>query len=282
MVSGIHDGINDQPARDRRCDGSSSDPMTTTGAPVLTFACTACGRCCQGLRLPLSIREARDWSAAGGVVELFCEAAPDLGPPDDPAALHRWASGFAGVSGTLPIRVRLMLVAAFDGPCPRLLPDMRCGAYAERPSACRIYPAEMRPDRIVDPAAKLCPPEAWSPDAPPLIDAAGRIVDEEVGGAIAALTDAQQTDAAAKAALAQALGLHAVALANEGSVVVLPDGVRLRAAIDAVVGAPAAAPAGWRFVTDSADTAALIVDAGGESGPAAGLTEATYRAYVSA
>ncbi len=254
--------------------------------PAISFGCTACGLCCHGLRLPLSIREARDWSAAGGVVELFCEAIPDLGPPDDAAALHRWAIGFTAHSGTLPIRVRLMLVAAFDGPCPRLLPDMRCGAYAERPSACRIYPAEMRPDHNIDPATKLCPPEAWGPDAPPLIDATGRIVDEEVGGALTALTHAQRADAGAKAALAHALGLRDVALANEGSVVVAPDGVRLRAAIDAAVDAaveaPAAALAGWRFATDSADTAALIVDAGGESGPTADLTDATYRAYVAA
>jgi len=247
-------------------------------ARLPAFACTACGRCCHGLRLPLSVAEARDWAANGGTVELRCEAAPDLGPPGDAAALHRWAIGFPAHSGGLAIRVALTPVAAFDGACPRLLPDRRCGAYERRPNACRIYPAEVRPDRAVDPADKLCPPEAWNAAPGPANDAA-----TAAGTAIRALTIAQRDDRATKARLAHRLGLTDVALANEGSVVVVLAADRLLAAIAAVAGEDDEVPAtDWRFVTASATTAALVADAGGTVARAGALAGARYEPFVAA
>lgn len=245
-------------------------------ASVPAFACTACGRCCHGLRLPLSVAEALDWAANGGTVELWCDAAPDLGPPQDAAARHRWAGGFAAHSGSMAIRVSLTPVAAFDGACPRLLPDRRCGAYDRRPDACRIYPAEVRPDRVIDPADKLCPPEAWgiaaASDAPDAATAAAP--------AIRALVAARHDDRSIKARLAQRLGLADVALANEGSVVVVPEGQRLIAAIRAALPPNDAPATDWRFVTAAATTAALIADAGGTVGGVEPSAGARYETFV--
>ena len=48
------------------------------------------------------------------------------------------------MSGSLPTRVVVILTGAYEGPCPNLQPDMRCGIYEQRPLVCRIYPAEIK------------------------------------------------------------------------------------------------------------------------------------------
>jgi hypothetical protein len=73
------------------------------------------------------------------------------------------------MSGTIPIRVSVILAAGFEGACPHLRPDMRCGNYDARPRVCRIYPAEISPNVALAPANKACPPETWSDDQPILM-----------------------------------------------------------------------------------------------------------------
>jgi Fe-S-cluster containining protein len=222
---------------------------------TIPFSCTACGRCCHDLRLPLSVREAIDWIARGGTVELLCDAAPANDDAADPASAYRRERSLAGVSGTLAIRVNVTLAATFTGACPHLLPSMWCGAYEARPNTCRIYPAELLPGRVVDPPSKLCPPEAW--------DGRGLPLDQQAH-AVAEARAAALADVPHKQRLVALLGLDIAALSNEGLMIHRPDLVVLADALAASSdAADEVEPHHWRFATRSAATAALIADAGG-------------------
>lgn len=230
------------------------------------FACTACGRCCHDLRLPLGMDEVAAWIARGGTVELWCDAVADVGVPDGAEALYRHQRSFAAVSGDLPIRVGVQAVAAFDGACPHLAPDMRCGAYEARPRTCRIYPAEVVPGRRVDPAAKSCPPEAWSDTPSP--DNADTVT------AVAGFVAAHVADQPVRARLAARLGIDRAALRNEGYAVVRPDQTLLAEAV-AAARAGGDAATHWRLVSPREATRALMAEAGaqvaGEDAPGAYL-----------
>jgi Fe-S-cluster containining protein len=193
-----------------------------------------CGRCCHDLRLPLAIDEALDWMARGGAVHLFCDAIvwPQDPPHTDQLAQHRKRRSFAAQCGALPIRVTVTLVAAFDGPCPNLRPDMSCGAYDRRPRVCRIYPAEVNPFQTLDPATKACPADAWS-DAGPVLTHAGRIANADTAVLIAQSLEADERDRVAKTHLCALLGYSTAALANEGFAIYAPSSDRLEAALRA-------------------------------------------------
>ena len=98
------------------------------------FNCTRCGRCCRNLKLPLTASEAMAWLAEGHALQLICEAMPALEEPavKDPKAAHRHRRSFEALSGSLPTRVIVMLVANLAGQCPNLRTDMRCGIYDRR------------------------------------------------------------------------------------------------------------------------------------------------------
>ncbi|WP_224011874.1 YkgJ family cysteine cluster protein [Paraburkholderia tropica] len=200
------------------------------------FSCTMCGRCCHDLRIPLSLAEARVWLRDGGDVQLFCEALPWPVEPsaDDAHAAYKRARSFAAMSGTLPVRIVAMVVAAFDGPCPNLLPDLRCGAYDHRPRVCRIYPAEVNPFVAFDPSAKGCPPEAWE-SRYPVFEIAGRYVNETVQADIALRRGSDVADVPGKRALCGELGVRMAALANEGFVIVNPGRDAMDAALAAAI-----------------------------------------------
>ena len=198
--------------------------------------------------------EVAGWIARGGTVELWCDAVADVGDDGEAEAHYRYQRSFAGVSGTLPIRVGLQAVAAFDGACPHLAVDMRCGAYDARPRTCRIYPAEVVPGLTLDPAAKSCPPEAWS-GAPVTFDA-------ETRGAAAAFLHAHAADQPVRARLAALLELDRAALRNEGFVVVRPAPELLATAIAAALAGEGGAPRAWQLVSPRAPTRALIEQAG--------------------
>jgi Fe-S-cluster containining protein len=211
----------------------STDDSTIESA--LRFACTSCGKCCNGLRLLLSLSEAVDWLAHGGRVELLCDAAPDLPFPEGSGEAYRAARAVPATSQALPVTIALLPTAVFDGPCPNLQADMRCGAYERRPNACRIYPAEIRPDRRIMPAEKLCPPEAWGGDRPAFSDPLRGIADPVTAFAITGARTAGIEDVARKARLLKRLGIDQVALANEGYAVWKPDPALLLEALRAVM-----------------------------------------------
>ncbi len=233
----------------------------------LTFDCTMCGRCCHDLRLPVSVEEAVTWIDRGGHVELLCDARPlgddgDYGPS---RTTYQHARAFAAISGDVPVHVSVTLVATFAGPCPFLLPDMRCGNYEARPRVCRIYPAEVNPFIAVDPCAKACPNEAWAPHQPPLLEA-GRVVDPTVRESIDGTRRAGLSDAGAKRRLCRLLGIDIAAFGNEGLAVHVPPLATLRNGLVAALrdeDADADEPIlAWRISTNRATTYTMLRDAG--------------------
>lgn len=191
--------------------------------PDVDFTCTECAKCCHDLRLPLTVEEAIAWLSRGASVEILCEAVPWLAepPPENAWAAHKRRRSFAATCGELPIRVTVILAAAFAGPCPNLLPNKRCGIYGERPLVCRIYPAEINPFIALDPRHKACPPDAWTPGLPALVRA-GRVVDARTIEAIERSRRADADELPLKARLCRALGIDRAAIANEGFVVHSP------------------------------------------------------------
>jgi Fe-S-cluster containining protein len=201
----------------------------------IDFECTMCGKCCHDLRLPLTVAEALAWLGRGNEVQILCEALPW---PEEPAAdnlqaAHKRRRSFAAMSGSLPTRIVVILTGAFAGPCPNLQADMRCGIYEERPLVCRIYPAEINPFIQLEPAAKGCPPEAWTPGLAPLMRG-GQLVDATTVELIQKSRAADAQDAVAKQRLCALLGVDVAALANEGFVVHTPKREALLAALERV------------------------------------------------
>lgn len=192
--------------------------------PDVDFTCTECAKCCHDLRLPLTIGEAIDWLLRGAPVEILSEALPWLTepPPDNAWAAHKRQRSFAATCGELPIRVTVILTAAFAGPCPNLLPNKRCGIYGERPLVCRIYPAEINPFIALDARHKVCPPDAWATGLPALVRA-GRLVDARTIESIERSRRADADELALKAQLCRALGIDRAAISNEGFVVHSPE-----------------------------------------------------------
>jgi Fe-S-cluster containining protein len=234
------------------------------------FSCTKCGGCCHDLRLPLAVDEARAWIERGGDVQLFCDAIvwPQEPPADDGLAQHRRRRSFAALSGTLPVRVSVTLVAAFDGACPNLRPDMSCGAYAERPRVCRIYPAEVNPFVTLDPAAKACPADAWS-TTQPLLMRAGRLVDADTAKLVAQSHEADERDRTTKAYLCALLGYDTAALANEGVAIYTPPRASLASALHAAQRActpfddpQPRSPYPWRLLTNRETTLTTLHSVG--------------------
>lgn len=229
---------------------------------ALRFGCTICGRCCHGLRLPLSVAEAIAWLERGDDVELLCDAAPAL--PHPPGSPEAWRAERAvpAMSGDLPVTVAVTLTAVFDGACPNLLPDMACAIYNERPDVCRIYPAEMRRERPVDPIAKLCPSDAWSASQPPFIDASGRVAEPATARAIASSRLNAVADVASKAQLLATLGINAAALANEAYVIWRPARSALLAALQQAEVGGEYPPPDMAIVSQRQQTRAMVREAG--------------------
>ncbi len=232
----------------------------------INFSCTSCGRCCHDLRLTLSVAEAIQWLHRGGKVQVLCHAAADL---DDlsPVVAYRSARSFPARSSGLAIRVQIILAAHFNGACPNLLPDMRCGIYGERPNTCRIYPAEIIPGLRLKSGRKLCPPEAWDDRQTEYLSADGRILDVVTDAAIGAARATGLREVGMRQALATALGMKIAALENEGFAVwSIPSDELLPILRDAMqgVGNPnkdTPSP-DWLFVSPRPETLALIKAAG--------------------
>ncbi len=205
------------------------------------------------------------WAKRGGLVQIMCHAAPDADDTGETVEYKR-KRRFIAKSGDLLIRVQVILVARFEGACPNLQQDMRCGIYDQRPNVCRIYPAEIMPGIVVNPASRLCPPEAWNDGQPVFLTDDSQVVDTVTRAAIAATRAAGLVDLKAHQSLVAALGIDVAALENEGFTVWKIDRARLIAALDDSVVAGANdntdAVSQWRFMTLRSETAKLIAAAG--------------------
>jgi Fe-S-cluster containining protein len=254
----------------------------------LHFSCTMCGRCCHGLRLPLSLAESLAWIENGGSVEVFCEAIPW---PEEPAAdnglaWHKRKRSFLAASGNLPVRVIVTLVASFSGACPNLREDMGCGIYERRPTACRVYPAEVNPFISVDPAIKLCPPEAWQ-QREVLQNDDGTWADPVVAAAVVRRREDDYEEAMAKGDLCARLGITEAGLSNEGTVVYSPPPAHLKEALAATLAAHATtgsdqAPP-WTLVSHRLRTMWLLESAGARATQSVDLAEGRrFVAFVDA
>jgi hypothetical protein len=215
------------------------------------------------------VDEAIDWLRGGGDVQVFCEAIPwpEEPAPDNLQAQYKRGRSFAAQSGALPIRVAVTLVASFQGPCPNLQADMRCGAYATRPRVCRIYPAEVNPFFKLIPANKACPPEAWT-TAGTILISSDTVADPEIAQYIEQSRAADRQDVGTKEALCAHLAVSTAALANEGFAIYSP---HRDVALEALHAAKKSAASGqghgehapqWHFVTNRKATRAVLDEIG--------------------
>ncbi|MDZ7863039.1 YkgJ family cysteine cluster protein [Acidovorax sp.] len=237
----------------------------------LNFACTQCGRCCQGHRVPLSVHEAMAWLRRGGDVHLLCDAVvwPAEPPAGDALAAYRRERSFAAASAAMAVRVGVILAASFPGRCPNLMDDQRCAIYAERPLVCRIYPASINPFEPLGTESKACPPEAWDARGPAFVRA-GRLVDEATHALIDQARHLAMQEIPAKQRLCDALGIRVAAMANEGFAVHRPPRAALLAALEASCAAMAtqadpvvpvpALPGDWCLLSARAATLEILAE----------------------
>lgn len=245
----------------------------------IRFECTRCGNCCRDLRLPLTLAEAARWLVDGHSVEVLCEAVPwaDEPPASDELAAHKRSRSFAAISGSLPVRVVVVLAASFAGPCPNLRPDGDCGIYERRPNVCGIYPAEINPFISLMPTHKACPPEAWSADRPHFFKA-GQLLDARTVELIRASRAADQQTVGERQNICAALGLQHAAMANEGWIAHVPERAALLAELGRVAagGRSTDATSTWRFVSNRRATVDALAEIGAESAMMSDLGAAAF------
>ncbi|NLR69334.1 YkgJ family cysteine cluster protein [Novosphingobium sp. ERN07] len=227
----------------------------------ITFDCTRCGRCCHDLRLTLSVDEARAWAGNGHQVDLLAEgwAWPDDADETAPETHWRKATTIPVMVGDVPFRINLRLVARHEGPCPHLLPDMRCGNYEARPRICRIYPLESRPFEAMIPEKRHCPPEAWAPDLP-VLERDGKPATSQTAAILNDHRQATVNDLPLKARLAAALDFTEAALAGEGLASCEPAPAKFLAALNTAERTEESPPAYWSIVTNRETTRAMLAD----------------------
>lgn len=231
----------------------------------LHFGCTRCGKCCRDTKIPLTVTETIKWLNRGDQVQLLCEASPWPEALDgESRAAHFKRRSFAAVSGSMPTRVVVMLVANVVGACPNLLSNMRCGIYEDRPLVCRVYPAEINPFVALKRENKACPPEAWTQDRP-LLQRGEALMVDVIRGDIERSRAADVLDAELKRRLCLALNLpHTAALVHEGVVVYSPTAQTLLSALAVATATdPFQKPvAQWCFVSDQQETLENLAKSG--------------------
>src|SRR6202021_106315 len=248
-----------------RVAGSRAMPNNQRMENLIHFGCTQCGKCCRDTKVPLTVAEAIKWLNRGDEVQLLCEASPWPEALDgEPRAAHFKGGPFARMSGSMPPRVVVMLVANVVGACPNLLADQRCGIYEDRPLVCRIYPAEINPFVALKPDNKACPPEAWSRDQP-VLQIGGVLMDDVIRQDIDMSRAADVLDADLKSRLCLALNVVDTALVHEAVLVYSPTAETLLSALSVALSTnPCQAPAvQWRFVSDQPGTIANLAKSGG-------------------
>ena len=229
------------------------------------FRCTQCGKCCRDTKVPLTVAEAVKWLNRGDEVQLLCEASPwPEALNGEPRAAHFKRRSFAVMSGSMPTRVVVMLVANIVGACPNLLSNMRCGIYEDRPLVCRIYPSEINPFVALKRENKACPPEAWAEDQP-ILQQGEVLMDDVISRDVEMSRAADVLDADLKSRLCLALNLAHTALVHEAVLVYSPTAPTLLSALAlATTTDSCQEPAAqWRFISDQQETLETLANSGG-------------------
>jgi hypothetical protein len=218
------------------------------------------------MKIPLTVAEAIRWLHRGHQVQLLFEASPwpAGGFDENLHAAHFKRRSFAALSGSMPARIVVILVANFTGACPNLMADRRCGIYADRPLVCRIYPAEINPFVVFQQEAKVCPPEAWATDHP-VLQRDGVLIDPAVLRDVRRSRDTDAADAEVKRRLCVKLRMSDVAFVHEAMLIHSPPpDLLLSALLAAVAGDDGERdPGNWRFVSDRQSSLDRVAMAGG-------------------
>lgn len=201
-----------------------------TGLP-LTFSCVGCGDCCRGKHgyISLTLAESASWLRRGHRVAVLIEAVAADEGAESAENPKRASSEPPGVrssvrakSGSLGIRVVPTFAGDLLSACPNLGTDNRCGIYADRPLACRIYPAETNPLNLLQTALKACPSDAWNPvGGIPIADERGR-APADVQAMVDRFQRANEDEAEQKALICEALGLTVTAWRGNGFAIHTP------------------------------------------------------------
>lgn len=205
-----------------------------------------------------------NWLNRGHEVQLLCEASPWSAALDaEPRALPFKRRSFAVMSGLMPTRIVVMLVANIVGAWPNLLPNRRCGIYEDRPLVCRIYPAEINPFVVLKRENNAWPPEAWARDYP-LLQRGNTLRDEVIQRDIELSRDADVLEAELKRRLCLALNVVDTALVHEAVLAYSPTSETLLSGLAFAIATDFAHEpvAQWRFVSDQRDTLATLTKNG--------------------
>jgi Fe-S-cluster containining protein len=229
-----------------------------------SFSCVGCGKCCTDHHVPLTLAEARQWTADGGKVIVLVEGFPGngLGLPLQQRE-HAERRSCLVPSGTTEAYVAITFAAYNVGPCRNLDEDQRCRIYERRPLVCRIYPMEINPHIPLKPAAKECPPESWE-TGPDLI-VGGELVDQELASLILRSRQADRDDIQIKEAICERLGIRTTALKGDGFTAYLPDMMAFATAIEQVEAqASVNSTSKWLFHVSGEDIAEQVRAAGAQ------------------
>jgi Fe-S-cluster containining protein len=172
------------------------------------------------------MKEAITWLEEDGQVAIYCEAICEPREPMSARMLHRKKRGFPVPCGTSTIYVTAILVAIISGPCKNLTAEKKCSIYERRPLVCQIYPAEISPFVELDPANKVCPPEAW-----PMAGPAENPFMQYLPSLAEKSRQTDYSEASRKGLMCADLGINTSALADEGYVRHLPDAKLFLAAL---------------------------------------------------
>jgi len=229
------------------------------------FECTKCGKCCHDLKLTLCVEEAIPWAERGHSVQMLVQAHPWLSDPEpsDDHAKYIHNRTFPAMSGHVPVRIDIVLVSGYQGPCPHLQTDMSCGQYEQRPRICRIYPLPSRPFVDLEISKRSCPTEAWHSNLPVLMTE-GRVADDEKAQNLADHRRALIDDVPTLQTASSLLGVSRAAFPNEGFAVVTPHSATLALALRAALleNATYSVPRQWTYVTNLKSTQVTLDAAG--------------------
>ncbi|WP_290447720.1 YkgJ family cysteine cluster protein [Pseudomonas sp. 21LCFQ02] len=227
----------------------------------LRYNCTACGKCCRGKYVPLTVDEARAWAARGDNVVLMTETISDSlwsGRPGE--YQHQTLRAFAASFGDQDAEVITLLVADIVAGCPNLGADNLCTIYEQRPLVCRIYPLEINPTILPSPVGKDCPPEAWGTGE--IIWREGKYTDPQAVELIERSRQQDRQDAERKKRLCEALGIHKAGWKNDGILAwhITPE--QLLEALSSLDEPNLPSEQPWAVVSNSANLKAHLLAAG--------------------